>query len=149
MSRADAIARAMVAYEAFHERAVAVHTPEVVDLGLTLAQLKVIYVVAAAGPMTMGALAERLGTGLSTTSESVDRLVRNGHLERSPDPTDRRQVLVSATPMARAQIEQMSELGRARLRDLLSRLPSADIEVIERAIRLLSDALGTLDEETP
>ena len=56
---------------------------------------------------------------------------------------------VSATPMARAQIEQMSELGRARLRDLLSRLPSADIEVIERAIRLLSDALGTLDEETP
>lgn len=139
----------MVAYEAFHERAVAVHTPEVVDLSLTLAQLKVIYVVAAAGPITMGALAERLGTALSTTSESADRLVRSGHLERSADPADRRQVLVRATPTALAQIEQMSELGKVRLRDLLTRLPTTDVEIIERAIRLLSDALATLDEETP
>lgn len=149
MSRADAIQRAMAAFDAFHERAMAVHTPEVVDLSLTLAQIKVIYVVAAAGPMTMGSLAERLGTALSTTSETVDRLVRSGHLAREADPADRRQVLVRATPTALEQVEQMSELGRARLRGLLTRMPMADIETIERAVRLLSEALATtLDEET-
>lgn len=138
----------MAAYDVFHDRMVAVHTPEVVDLSLTLAQLKAIYVVAATGPLSMGALSERLGTKLSTTSGAVDRLVRLGLLARSEDPTDRRQVLVRVTPTALEQIEQMSELGRARMRELLTRLPStADIETIERAIRILSDALATLDEE--
>jgi DNA-binding MarR family transcriptional regulator len=139
----------MAAYNVFHDRMVAVHTPEVVDLSLTLAQLKAIYVVAAAGPLSMGALSERLGTKLSTTSGAVDRLVRRGLLERSEDPTDRRQVLVRVTPTALEQIEQMSELGRARMRELLTLLPTtADVETIERAIRILSDALATLDEET-
>jgi DNA-binding MarR family transcriptional regulator len=139
----------MAAYNVFHDRMVAVHTPEVVDLSLTLAQLKAIYVVTAAGPLSMGALSERLGTKLSTTSGAVDRLVRRGLLERSEDPTDRRQVLVRVTPTALEQIEQMSELGRARMRELLTLLPTtADVETIERAIRILSDALATLDEET-
>jgi DNA-binding MarR family transcriptional regulator len=139
----------MEAYEVFHRRMVAVHTPEVVDVSLTLAQLKVIYVVAAAGPLSMGALSEHLGTALSTTSGTVDRLVRRGLLERHEDPSDRRQVLVRATPTALEQVEQMSELGRSRMRDLLGRLPSdADVETIERAIRILSDAVADLTKET-
>ena len=139
----------MHAYEAFHQRMVAVHTPEVVDVSLTLAQLKVIYVVAAAGPLGMGALSEQLGTATSTTSGAVDRLVRRGLLERLEDSSDRRQVLVRVTPTALEQIEQMSELGRARMRDLLERLPSnGDVETIERAIRLLSDAVADLTKET-
>ena len=139
----------MEAYEAFHQRMVAVHTHEVVDVSLTLAQLKVIYVVAAAGPLGMGALSEQLGTALSTTSGAVDRLVRRGLLERHEDSSDRRQVLVRVTPSALEQIEQMSELGRARMRDLLERLPSnADVQTIERAIRILSDAVADLTKET-
>ena len=140
----------MVAYEVFHQRMVAVNTPEVVDVSLTLAQLKAIYVVAAAGPLSMGALSEHLGTALSTTSGTVDRLVRRGLLERHEDPSDRRQVFVRATPTALEQIEQMSELGRARMRELLGRLPAdADVETIERAIRILSDAVADLTKETP
>jgi DNA-binding MarR family transcriptional regulator len=138
----------MEAYEALHRRMVAVHTPEVVDLDLTLAQLKVIYVVAATGSLSMGALAEQLGTALSTTSGTVDRLVRRGLLERTEDPADRRQVIVRATPAALEQIEVMSELGRARMRELLTRLPLADVETIERAIGILSEAVAALTKET-
>jgi DNA-binding MarR family transcriptional regulator len=138
----------MAAYDAFYQRMVAVHSPEVVDLGLTLAQLKAIYVVAAGGPLSMGALSERLGTALSTTSGTVDRLVRRGYLERHEDPADRRQVLVTATASALDQIEQMSELGRERMRRLLTSLPTTDdIATIERAMELLGDALATLHEE--
>jgi DNA-binding MarR family transcriptional regulator len=137
----------MEAYEAFHRRMVALHTPEVVDLNLTLAQLKVIYVVAATGPLSMGALAEQLGTALSTTSGTVDRLVRRDLLERAEDPTDRRQVIVRATPTALEQVEVMSELGRARMREVLTLLAPADVETIERAIRILSDAVADLTKE--
>ena len=51
----------MEAYERFHQRMVALNSPDLVDMSLTLAQLKAIYVVAAAGSLSMGALTERLG----------------------------------------------------------------------------------------
>ena len=145
-----AIDAALEAHDQLHARLVRLQTPDVVDVGLTLAQLKAIYVVATAGPMTMGALADRLGTRLSTTSGAVDRLVRKGLLHRREDPADRRIVLVEATSTALEQIERMSELGRSRFRDLLSQLPSdEDVRTVERAMRLLSDALASLNEETP
>ena len=138
----------MEAYERFHQRMVALNTPNLVDMSLTLAQLKAIYVVAAAGPLSMGALSERLGLALSTTSGTVDRLVQRGLLERAEDPRDRRQVIVRATEAAQDQIEHMSELGRARMRDVLFQLPSdADVATIERAISLMTDAVGDQTEE--
>lgn len=96
----------------------------------------------------MGALAVQLGTALSTTSGVVDRLVQIGLLERLEDPTDRRQVLVRATPVAVAQLERMSELGRGRMRELLLRMPTAnDIATVGRAIGLMADAAAQLNEE--
>lgn len=138
----------MEAFERFHERLFALNTPDVLDVNLTLAQLKATYVVAFAGPLTMGALSERLGTGLSTTSETVDRLVRREFLERRDDPSDRRQVLVEATAAAREQIERMSELNRTRHREMLERLDPADIATVEHAIRVMTDAMAHLNEET-
>jgi MarR family transcriptional regulator, organic hydroperoxide resistance regulator len=148
-ARTESVDRAMAAYERFHQRMVALNSPVLVDMSLTLAQLKAIYVVAAAGSLTMGALSERLGTALSTTSGTVDRLVRRGLLERAEDPSDRRQVIVRATDDALEQIEHFSELSRARMRDLLLRLPTdADVETIERAIGLMTDAVAASSEET-
>jgi DNA-binding MarR family transcriptional regulator len=143
------IEAALQAHDELHARLVRVNTPDVVDVSLTLAQLKTIYVVATAGPMPMGSLADRLGTRLSTTSGAVDRLVRDGLLHRREDPGDRRIVLVEATPAALEQIERMSELGRSRFRELLSHLPSdEDVRTVERAMRILADALARLYEET-
>jgi DNA-binding MarR family transcriptional regulator len=91
----------------------------------------------------MGDLASRLGTALSTTSEVVDRLVQLGLLERIADPADRRQVLVRPTDDAWASLDNISELGRERLRGLLAAVPTAnDLATIERAMGLLADAVG-------
>jgi DNA-binding MarR family transcriptional regulator len=144
-----AIEAALDAHDELHARLVRMHTPDVVDVSLTLAQLKTIYVVVTSGPMTMGSLADRLGTRLSTTSGAVDRLVREGMLHRREDPGDRRVVLVEATPAALEQIERMSELGRRRFRELLAHLASdQDVRTVERALRLLTDALASLYEES-
>jgi len=139
----------MGAYDVFHRQMSALHAPELLELNLTLAQLKAVYLVAATGPIRMSALAVQLGTAISTTSGVVDRLVHAGLLARSEDPADRRHVLVHATPVALRQLEEISELGRDRMRELLDRLPSInDIEIVESAVRLLADAAAGAHEGT-
>lgn len=100
--------------------------------------------------MRMSEVAERLGTAASTTSGVVDGLVQLDLLERSDDPADRRQVLVRATAAAHERLEDFSDLGRTRLRELLSRMDDdEDLAAVERAIDLLADAAGTTAEDTP
>jgi DNA-binding MarR family transcriptional regulator len=119
----------------------ALHAPELVDLHLTLAQVKVIYLLVTTGPLRMSDLASRMGAAPSTLSGLADRLVQLGLLERYVDPTNRRQVFVRATPAAADQVQAMSELNQESLRLLLRRLHTVkDIETIERAIRLMTAA---------
>ena len=71
--------------------------PAFLEIGITMPQAKVLFVVSAAGEMHMSALAERLGVSPSTVSGIVDRLVDQGLVARHDDPADRRQVVISAT----------------------------------------------------
>lgn len=138
----------MAAYGRFHTWISRLHAPHFVELTLTLAQLKTLYLVSAAGPMRMSAVAEQLGTAPSTTSGVVDGLVGLGLLERFEDPADRRQVLVRATPAARERLSDFSELSLTRLRELLARIGTErDLAAIEHAINLLADAAGSAVEE--
>jgi DNA-binding MarR family transcriptional regulator len=135
------VQRVVEAYDRLHRLLAPMHASDVLDLDLTIAQLKTVYVAATDGPIRMSELAVRLGTAGSTTSEVVDRLVQLELLDRLDDPSDRRQVLVQATPIARARLDSINELGRERLRELLAGLPNAtDLATVERAIQLLTEA---------
>jgi DNA-binding MarR family transcriptional regulator len=138
------IDRVIDSYGRFHAWLTKAHVPDFLELNLTLAQLRALYVVTASGPMSMSQVAERLGTAPSTATGVVDALVQLGLVERSEDPADRRQVVVGPTPAAHERLEAFSELSRRRLRDLLVRIQSpGDLVTIERAIDLLTDAAGT------
>ena len=144
-----AVDRVLAAYERFHAWLTREHAPDFLELALTLAQLRTLYLVAAAGPMRMSELAEQLGTAPSTATGVVDGLVGLGLVARHPDPADRRHVHVAATPAAHARLEAFFELGRGRLRDLLSNIRSeSDLVTIERAIELLADAGQRHPEDT-
>ena len=56
-------------------RLVGDHATEFAEVGVTMAQAKVLYVVMAAGQLRMTELAGRLGIGTSSASEIVERLV--------------------------------------------------------------------------
>jgi DNA-binding MarR family transcriptional regulator len=144
-----AIERVLDALDAFQRVVAAQHAPELTELTLTFGQVKAIYLVASTGPMRMSDLAAQLGTAPSTASGLVDRLVQMGLLERSEDPTNRRQVLVRATPAALEQLDAMNELNRDRLRQLLARFTDPDdISIIERAFVLMTQAARDLSKET-
>jgi DNA-binding MarR family transcriptional regulator len=130
----------MAAFEAFMQRMALTHAPEFTEIGMTMAQAKVLYLVHAAGEMRMSELAARLGVTLSTTSGLVERLVESGLVTRHDDPADRRQVVVGFTESGAAQIDRLRELNADHMGRMLARVPDEDLLVVERAIRVLSMA---------
>lgn len=79
--------------------------------------------VAAAGPLSVSELAQRLGLGLSTTSAIVGQLSRTGLLERAEDEADRRRTIVRLHDDYRDVIGRWAEQALAPLRGTLERLP--------------------------
>lgn len=134
------VTRALAAMEAFQHRLMALHATEFTTLDITMAQAKLLYVVATAGELSMSEIALRLGVTISTTSGAVERLVELGLLARIEDPANRRQVRVSVTEMGTATLEQVRELSTRQVRTLFERIDDNDLGVIERAIRIMTDA---------
>jgi DNA-binding MarR family transcriptional regulator len=117
------------------------HVPEFTEVGVTMAQAKVLYVVAAAGELRMSELAARLGVGTSAASEQADRLVDLGFLTRRSDAADRRQVVVTTTPDAVELLERFRELNQRQLRELLERLDADELAVVDRSIEIFASAM--------
>lgn len=128
-----------------------VHAPEFTSIDLTMAQAKLLYVVTASGELTMSEIAHRLGVTISTASGAVDHLVAIGFLSRVDDPMNRRQVRVSVTPLGLETLEQLRELSTRQLRSLFEVIDDDGLAVVERAIRILTDALppGVIDATVP
>jgi DNA-binding MarR family transcriptional regulator len=147
-----AIERTIAAFEAFQLRLMAVHVEEFTTLDLTMAQAKLLYVVMAAGELTLSEIASQLRVTASTASGAVDHLVELGLLSRSDDPANRRQLRVSVTPLGTQTIEQVRELTTRQLRALFEVISDADLEVVARATQIMSDAVsastGTADRTT-
>ena len=68
------------------------HLEAWVELGLTLTQLRVLFLLRAEDGASAGALAERLKVTPSTLTRIVDRVVRQGLVGRESDHGDRRLV---------------------------------------------------------
>lgn len=135
-----ALTRALAASEVFQQRLMALHAAEFSTLDITMAQAKLLYVLMAAGELSMSETAQRLGVTVSTASGAVDHLVGLGLLARSEDPSNRRQVRVSVTQMGTQTLEQLRELSIRQLRKLFELVSDEDLELIERATRILADA---------
>ncbi len=74
--------------------------------GLTPAQLRVLQILASRpdDSATPKALATQMGVSQATVTSLVDKLVRHGHVYRTPSETDRRQTNVTATDAGKASV---------------------------------------------
>jgi DNA-binding MarR family transcriptional regulator len=92
---------------------------------ITLAQLLALHFIGAKAPITLISLAESLGTRPPATSAMVDRLVRAGLVCRTPDPDDRRRVLLAVTSRAVAMIGEINLQTARRLQVVLNGMGTA------------------------
>jgi DNA-binding MarR family transcriptional regulator len=73
-------------------------------------------------PIRAGRLARHLGVGSSTLSAQLQRLENNGHLTRTPDPRDRRNVDLRLTAQGAGAMATTSILDPGRVTALLVQL---------------------------
>ena len=88
------------------------------ELGLTTAQLRVLFLVRESPGVTAGALAHRLSVTPPTISGIVDRLVKLSLIRREDDESDRRLVrnfLTEQGDTACKRLEQGSEMFTRRI----------------------------------
>ena len=82
-------------------------------LGLTTAQYFVLAAIKPDETPTMGELSSRTYLDSSTLTPIVDRLERDGWLERVADPHDRRAVRIALTPTGADRLPQARARGDA------------------------------------
>jgi DNA-binding MarR family transcriptional regulator len=112
-----------------------------VELGLTMTQLRVLFILTGEDGASAGALAERLSVTPSTLTRIVDRLAREGLVRREPDEDDRRLVRHYLSDRGVATVRELERRGRARLNEVLDRLSGAQLERIVLALEDLGEAL--------
>ena len=112
-----------------------------VRLGISMAQLHIMYTLERNGVMTMSRLADVLGVSLSNASGLVDRMEERGYIERTRVPEDRRIVLVRVTEAGTRMIQENDALSDELMRDVLGRLNPAELPVIARATAEVRAAL--------
>ena len=109
--------------------------------GVTFAQCHLLLEVERHKRTSVTGLAAALELDKSTLSRTVDAAVRTGLIDRTVDPQNRRQQVVSLTDLGRqtaAQINQICDASCSRLFDFIPRDKRA--QVVE-AVALLAQAM--------
>lgn len=120
--------------------------------GLTTPSFAVIAALRRAGPpyqRSQRALMDALQLTSGTISVRIDRLEREGIVERSPDPGDQRGVLVRLTEKGLSLFDQVAPLHLANEDRLLSALSQEQREQLASLLRTLLLSFEPLDPEDP
>ena len=111
-------------------------------LGLTMTQLRVLFLLRAEDGLSAGGLADQLHVTPSTFTRIMDRLVGNDLVRRQADDGDRRLVRHYLTAAGRRTVEEVERTGRARMNIIFGRLQP---EQLERLVMALRDLLAAAE----
>ncbi len=99
--------------------------------------------------LTPGALLTQTMVTSGTMTNRVDRLAQRGLVERSPDPSDRRGVLVRLTPVGKRAVDGAFETLLESERDLLSDLAPVDRSQLAALLKQLMGPLRSGGSQAP
>jgi DNA-binding MarR family transcriptional regulator len=111
------------------------------ERGITLPQLRILFVLRAHPGTTTHRLAKLLGLTAPTVSGLVDKLVRAGLVARGQHPDDRRIIPLELTDEGRGLVGAISEHSQAYLNELAAEL-GPDLESATRALERLAAAVA-------
>ncbi len=118
-------------------------------LGVSMAQLHIMFTLQRDGEMPMSRLAEVLNVSLSSATGLIDRIEERGFIERSRVPADRRIVLVRVTTAGEQMLREVDALSDDLLRSVLERIPASQLRGVGQTISLLRAAVDSTIEPRP
>ena len=116
---------------------------------LTLPQLRAMQAISRAdAPGALNAqLARELQVAAPSMTAMIDGLVERGLVDRSIDPSNRRQVLILLTDTGAVRLAEMEETMHARLQQVISNLDSGQRQRALEGISLLQDAIALYHQQ--
>lgn len=108
-------------------------------LGTNPHQARALRVLAEQAPVRNSQLAELLHINPRSATENVENLVAAGWVARSPDPADRRAVLLDLTPTGRELANQLEALRSQAHREVFETLDANDRAQLRQILCQLLD----------
>ncbi len=108
------------------------------ELHLGFTQLAALYVLADAGTMTIGDVAEAIGRSPSATSRLMDGLVRRRLVERQTEPDDKRQRTVRLTQRGKAILRVVDRARADQFLIAVRALPRPERAVVAMGVAALA-----------
>jgi DNA-binding MarR family transcriptional regulator len=113
------------------------------EFGLRFIDFSVLRCLEIAGALSPGELAEITVRSTGGMTQIVDRLASQGLVGRTPDPKDRRKVVVDLTPKGRRLVERAGQAYVAERDRVLDPLSGAELHDIDTAVRRLLELFET------
>lgn len=118
----------------------AVRSIAAAPVDVTVAQHRVLVLLAAHGPQSVGQIAEQLGVNPSNATRHCDRLQKLGLLARNRSAEDGRVVQIALTTEGRALLDAVTRHRRDALAEVVQRLPERERGAVLTALRRLNAA---------
>lgn len=119
------------------------------ELGLTTAQLRVLFLLRAEPGVTSGELASRVSVTPPTITGVVDRLVRLGLVRREDDASDRRLVRNFLTSDGQDACGRLERGAGVFIRRILVEIPEADLAALVTGLTALAAAYDRVSRIDP
>ncbi|GAA4232370.1 hypothetical protein GCM10023075_46320 [Streptosporangium album] len=108
--------------------------------GLSLARAKVLQVLDQKGSLRQTSLAAELGMAARSVTQAVESLERDGLIERSSDPMDRRAKVVVLTMKGSAALATGMAAGEQILQRIFGALGQKQLDTLDTLLAAIDDA---------
>lgn len=142
--REQVIDRILATQRQMRRRLTEMRAHPLLDIQLTMSQLKVMIVLGRLGATSGQDLARHTGFSLATLTGVIDRLAAQDLVTRREDRQDRRVRRLELTPAGTDLIDRLIAAGEEQQHRMLDRLDDAGLDLVARAFELL---LTTTDDD--
>lgn len=111
------------------------------EFDVTPPQCEALMVLQEYGGLAMGELCQRVGSACSTATDLIDRMERNGLVERVRDPKDRRVIRLHITSRGEEVVARVVDASRSNLAQKLHALAEEEKEQLLQALARLQTLL--------
>jgi DNA-binding MarR family transcriptional regulator len=108
--------------------------------GVPIEQLRILELLQNSDGRSMGDLAQRALIEQTTMTKIIDRMVSDGLVYRTPDPNDRRRVLIRLATGGKALFKRLDRITISQQDRLEKRIPPAKMEELRRLLTEIMDS---------
>ncbi len=116
--------------------------------GVTLGQCHALVEIGRASSLSLNELAEILDLDKSTTSRTVEHLVRRSLARRQLDPANRRCVVIELTDGGQELFQSIESSMNAWFSQVLAQIPSGKLAQVMESLQILNASIAAIPADT-